>query len=281
MRREPLNSAAGTGRVCKPPPLARLFSILTVLVATTAMADINRQAIEVSQAALGGEVRDMELIDTNGEIHRLADFYGAPLVISVIYTACVHSCSVSTRHINRVVQIARNALGDASFNFLTIGFDYPVDDPDAMAHYARRHGVRDPNWHFMASRNPQELEQLMEDIGFIYQESSRGYDHTVQVTIIDQEGRVYRQVYGEIFDTPLLVEPMKDLVLGRPTPDDGLLTRVANRVRLFCTVYDAKGDRYYFDYSLFMGIFIGTVILGLAMAWLTAEIIQHRRRRKA
>ncbi len=261
--------------------LRAIAAALALLLAATAQADINREAIEVSQAALGREVRDIELIDTNSEVHRLADFYGAPLVISVIYTACVHSCSVSTQHINRVVQIARNALGDASFNFLTIGFDYPVDTPDAMKHYARRHGVRDPNWHFMASRNPDELEQLMEDVGFIYQESSRGYDHTVQVTIIDQEGRVYRQVYGEIFDTPLLVEPMKDLVLGRPSPDDGLLTRVANRVRMFCTVYDARGDRYYFDYSLFMGIFIGTVILALALGWLGMEIVHYRRRRTA
>jgi protein SCO1 len=274
----------GTCRVIQRlpgPSLSILFSLLMMLIASSAMGDINRQAIEVSQAALGNEVRDMELIDTNGEVHRLADFHGAPLVVSIIFTACVHSCSVSTRHINRVVQVARNALGDASFNFLTIGFDYPVDTPEAMAHYARRHGVRDPNWHFMASRKPEELAQLMDDVGFIYQESSRGYDHTVQVTIIDQEGRVYRQVYGEIFNTPLLVEPMKDLVLGRPSPDDGLLTRVANRVRMFCTVYDAKGDRYYFDYSLFMGIFIGTVILGLALTWLGTEVIRYRRRRPA
>lgn len=257
------------------------MAAMALAAAAMAETDIREKAIEVSQAALGNQVSDMELIDTQGESHRLEDFFGAPLVISMIYTACVHSCSVTTRHINKVVQVARNALGDESFHFLTIGFDYPVDDPDAMAHYARRHGVRDPNWHFMSSRNPEELERLMDELGFIYQPSSRGFDHTVQLSVIDQEGTVYRQVYGELFDTPLLVEPMKDLVLGRPSPDDGLLTRIGNRVRLFCTVYDAKGDRYYFDYSLFMGIFIGTVILGLALIWVGLEIRNLRRRTTA
>ncbi len=261
--------------------LQSLLAIALMLVAANAGADINRKAIEVSQAALGNRVSDIELIDTDGRIHRLEDFFGAPLVISVIYTGCVHSCSVTTRHINRVVQVARNALGDESFNFLTIGFNYPADDPEAMGHYAHRHGVRDPNWYFMSSRNPEELDQLMDELGFIYQPSARGFDHTVQVSVIDQEGIVYRQVYGELFDTPLLVEPMKDLVLGRPSPDDGLLTRIGNRVRLFCTVYDAKGDRYYFDYSLFMGIFIGTVILGVALSWLGLEIRNYRRRKSA
>lgn len=259
--------------------LPALLAPLMLLLPLLALADINRQAIEVSQAALGNQLNDMELIDINGNVHRLADFHGAPLVISIIYTACVHSCSVSTRHISRVVQIARDALGEASFNFITIGFDYPVDDPEAMAHYARRHGVRDPNWHFMASRNPDEIKQLLADTGFIYQRSARGFDHTVQVTVVDQGGRVYRQVYGEIFNTPLLVEPLKNLVLGRPSPDDGLWTRVSNRVRLFCTVYDPRGERYYFDYSLFMGIFIGAVILGLTTIWLSVEIVKLRRRR--
>jgi protein SCO1 len=195
----------------------------------------------------------------------------------MIFTACVHSCSVTTRHLNRVVQIARDALGDDSFHFLTIGFDHPVDTPEAMRQYARRHGSGNRHWEFLSSPNGEGLERLMEELGFLYQPSPRGFDHTVQVSIIDPDGKVYRQVYGEIFDTPLLVEPMKDLTLGRPSPDDGMLARMGNRIRLFCTVYDAKADRYYFDYSLFVGILIGAIFLGWAMIWLAIEI---RRRRE-
>jgi protein SCO1/2 len=38
---------------------------------------------------------------------------------------------------------------------------------------------------------------------------------------------------------------------------DGLL----DRIRLFCTVYDPRRDRYHFDYSIFVGIAIGALVL--------------------
>jgi protein SCO1/2 len=121
----------------------------------------------------------------------------------------------------------------------------------------------------------------MEQVGFVYLPSPRGFDHTVQLTILDRDGRVHRQVYGEVFPTPQLIEPLKDLVFNRPSEATGLLDRIGDRIRLFCTVYDAQGDRYMFDYSLFAGMFIGTVFLGSAIAWLLVEIRRSRRSRPA
>ena len=34
-------------------------------------------------------------------------------------------------------------------------------------------------------------------------------------------------------------------------------------MRLFCTTYDPVRDGYYFDYSLFLGVLIGAVIIFL------------------
>jgi protein SCO1 len=252
------------------------LAAIALLTAPLATAEIEQRAITVSQAALGNSISNLALVTANGEAVELHDYFGKPIAVSLIFTACVHSCSVTTRHLNRVVQIARDALGDDSFHFLTIGFDQPVDTPEAMRQYARRHGANNRHWEFLSSPNGHGLERLMAELGFLYQPSPRGFDHTVQVSIIDPDGKVYRQVYGEIFDTPLLVEPMKDLTLGRPSPDDGLMARMGNRIRLFCTVYDAKADRYYFDYSLFVGILIGATFLGWAMIWLALEI-RHRR----
>ncbi|HRQ64575.1 MAG TPA: SCO family protein [Xanthomonadaceae bacterium] len=256
----------------------------TVSVAGPAAAlhpDIQQQAIELSQAALGNRISDMAFVDSRGQSHRLSEFEGRPVAISLVFTACVHACSVTTRHIDRVAQIARAALGAESFTLLTIGFDTPVDTPEALRAYANRHGISDPNWHFLASDDAEAMARLMEELGFVSVASPRGFDHTVQLSLLDRDGILYRQVYGELFNTPLLVEPLKDLVLGRPASDDGLFTRVSNRVRLFCTVYDPKSGRYYFDYSLFAGMFIGVVFIGGVALWLLLEVRGARRRRTA
>lgn len=247
----------------------------TVSAGTT---DIERRAIELSQAALGNEVGPLYFLDQHGQSRSLDEFRGRPVLLSVIFTACVHSCQVATRHLDRLVRVARAALGADSFTVLTVGFDQPVDTPEQMASYARRYGITDPHWHFLSAPDWATVSALLDTVGFVYVPSPRGFDHTVQVSILDRDGRVYRQVYGEIFPTPQLVEPLKDLVFNRPASEAGLFGRLGDRVRLFCTIYDAQGDRYLFDYSLFAGIFIGVLVIGSSICWLLVEVRRSRRR---
>ena len=55
----------------------------------------------------------------------------------------------------------------------------------------------------------------------------------------------------------------------------GSLEQVIERIRLFCTFYDSKRDRYYFDYSFFIALTVGFAALTglgviLARAWIKA-----------
>lgn len=245
--------------------------------ARESVADSGERAIALSQAALGTRIDDLGFTDSEGRPRRLAEFRGKPVVLSLVFTGCAYACSLGTRHVDRVVREARAALGQDSFSVLSIGFDTPVDTPEAMRGFARRHGVSDPRWHFLSSADAAAMQRLMDQLGFLAQPSPRGFDHTVQLSVLDREGVLYRQVYGETFPTPMLVEPLKDLVLGRPPPEAGWLAQLGNRVRLFCTVYDPRADRYYFDYSLFVGIGIGALFLGAVMAWLWLELRRGRR----
>jgi protein SCO1 len=258
--------------------LASLSPAALARDAVESAAELQSRAIAISQAAIGNQLPALEFIDQRGERRNLAEFRGQPVLISLIFTACVHSCQVSTRHLDRMVRIARNALGPDSFTVLTIGFDQPVDTPEQMANYARRYGISDPNWHFLSSPDWHTVSALVNSLGFIYQPSPRGYDHTVKVTLLGRDGRILRQIYGEVFPTPQLVEPLKDVVFNRPPSEAGLLGQLGDRVRLFCTVYDAQGDRYIFDYSLFAGIFIGVLTIGGALAWLLVEVRRKRPR---
>ena len=172
--------------------------------------------------------------------------------------------------------LSHDRLGEDSFNVAVLGFDAYNDSPQAMAYFASKQGIDDRGW-YLLSASPDTIKALSKELGFEYYTSPNGFDHITQATVIDAEGRVYRQVYGEVFDTPLLVEPLKDLVLGRPRPNQTLLSGLIDKVHLFCTTYDPVRDAYYFDYSLFIGMFIGASIILTGIFLLVREVRQGRR----
>lgn len=246
----------------------------TALAAAPPMLDEDA-ALAISQAALGRQIDDHRFVDGDGNTVRLSQFSGKPLVINLVYTACIRSCPVIVQTLHDAVTDARGALDEDSFNVITVGFDAGTDTPDRMASFARAQGIELPNWHFL-SADGRTIEKLAAQLGFVYFASSQGFQHLSQVSVLDSQGRLYRQIYGEYFGTPFLVEPLKDLVFGR----NATATSVAgliNRLRLFCTLYDPAAQRYRFDYSVFIGLFIGLAAL-ITVASILARNLWRRRR---
>jgi protein SCO1/2 len=110
------------------------------------------------------------------------------------------------------------------------------------------------------------MARLLEDIGFRHARSGAGFDHMVQATIVDAEGRVYRQVYGQQFEPPLLVDGLKRLVTGQRAAE-ATLPAWLESVRLICTVFDPKSGRYRFDWSLVLSVAIGALCFGAVAAF--------------
>jgi protein SCO1/2 len=165
-----------------------------------------------------------------------------------------------TTHLANTVKIAREALGEDSFSVLTLGFDTPADTPERMASFARERGIELSGWHF-ASADVATVDAISRELGFVFRRTAAGFDHLAQTTVLDADGRVYAQVYGQSFDPPSLVEPLKQLVLGTPA-DARSFSGWLSGVRLFCTVYDPSSGRYRFDYSIFIALGVGLLSLG-------------------
>ena len=229
------------------------------------------RAFAVSQAAIGAGLGNHRFTDIDGRTITLDQFRGEPLVLGMIYTSCYQVCPMTTRHLAKVVQKAHDALGEDSFAVALVGFDSAVDTPPAMRYFARQQGIDGAGWHLLSGTR-DSVESLSDDLGFQYFPSSNGFDHLIQASIIDAEGRVYRQVYGQVFDTPLLVDPLIELVLGRPAPKRSLLENLGARIKLFCTTYDPARDGYYFDYSLFLGMLIGASIILVTTGFALREL---------
>jgi len=228
------------------------------------------EALRISQASIGRTLVDYEFTTADGAALTLRQLRGRPVVLSLIYTSCYHVCSGLTLRLRETVKVARDALGPESFSVVTVGFDTPNDTPERMRMYARERGATMPGWYF-ASTDAATLARLVQDVGFTYFASPKGFDHVTQTTIIDSSGRIVLQVYGEDFAPPLVVEPLKKLVWGQNL-DRRTLEGLVNSVKLFCTIYDPTSGRYRFDYSLIVNILAGSLALGIAAAGILAAM---------
>jgi protein SCO1/2 len=223
-----------------------------------------KAALALSQAAIGQDIGNYTFLDSHGKQLATESLRGKPVVVSLIYTSCYHICPTITSNLAKVVRIAREALGDDSFTVLTIGFDTPVDTPDNMRMFAAQRNIDINNWHFV-SADADTMQRLANDVSFSYFSTPKGFDHMIQATLLDAEGKVYRQIYSMAPEPPALVEPLKEILYGKQvaaTPIEGWI----NNIKLFCTVYDPTTGRYHFDYSLFIAIGMGLLMLG-GTAW--------------
>jgi protein SCO1/2 len=216
-----------------------------------------RAAFEFSQSAIGRSVGDYVLTAAGGESVSLAEYRGKPLVISLVYTSCGSICPVATQNLARAVSAARRAIGGGRFEILTVGFDARNDTPARTELFAKS---QDVDWR-VASASGETIQALLKDLGFTYAEIAGGFDHIAQTTILDGEGRVFQQVYGENFPIQMFMEPLKDAVYRTGTAWS--FRGVVDRIKFICTTFDPGVGRYRIDYGLIFGGFLGALSLVL------------------
>jgi protein SCO1/2 len=234
-----------------------------------------KEALAVSQAAIGKSVSDHSFTDRSGKSVKLSRYLGKAVVVSLIYTGCTDICPTSTQTLAQAVREAEKTLGTGKFTVLTIGFDTERDTPQAMRDYARKQRISSPDWDFL-SANHATLDALARETGFSYVASTKGFDHLAQATLLDGNGRVYRQVYGEVFEPPFFVGPLVQLVTGAPKPAETLGDWI-EKVRLLCTIYDPAAGRYRIDTTIIVEFAVGLLLTIATIAWLVRE---RRRSRK-
>lgn len=256
--------------------LSVLGALLSGVPAAANTADELERAVRVSQAAIGRSVDDWAFVDRAGRPVRMSDYRGKPLVVSFIYTGCFQVCPATTQFLRRAVQEARAALGPGSFRVISIGFNQPFDAPEALAAFARRQGIDLAEWEFLAPRTA-DVEPLLAEFGLTVKQTPSGFDHLIQATIVDADGVIYRQVYGDAFELPMFVGPLKELLSGQATRQ---LTvgNVWTKVKLYCTVYDPASGRYRLNYSLFFELFAGITFLGAVAVFVLRELRRGRLR---
>ena len=237
-------------------------------------------ALRVSQQAVGRQIGEHVLLNREGKPVALSSYRGKPLLVSFIYTGCFSICPTTTRSLQKAVNDLQKAVGPNQFNVVSVGFNQPEDSPQALKSFARQNGINNPNWDFL-SPPMASVAALAKDFGFVYAATSAGFDHVLQVSVLDAQGRIVHQVYGEKLAAGDLGEPLKMLLAGKTyQPSSTLLDNLLDRVRILCTVYDPRTGGYKVDYSLPLQIAGGITFFLVMMFFFFNEWRAGRARKK-
>jgi len=256
-----------------------LLAALTLSAAATAAdpsALDETEALRAGQAVIGNTVADHTLFDRDGRPLRLSSYRGKPLLVSFIYTGCFQVCPTQTRALHEAVQGLDAAFGARQFNVISIGFNQPFDSPAAMRAFAAQQRIDAPNWAFL-SPPAASVEPLTREFGFRYAATPAGFDHVLGVTVLDAEGRIHSQVYGDRLSAQQLGEPLRQLLGAAPLPKRLRIDDLIERVRILCTVYDPETGRYRYDTKLIFEIAGGLTFFISVGLYLLLERLRRRR----
>ena len=248
-----------------------LLPVFSFASSSSADMGLDRElALKASQAVIGTKIGDHTLLDREGKPVRLSSYRGKPLLVSFIYTGCFQVCPSTTRSLQETVQGLQKTFGTNKFNVVSIGFNQPDDSPIALKAFAAQYQINQPNWEFL-SPSMSTVEAIARDFGFVYAATPAGFDHVLQVSLLDGDGRIVRQVYGEGIPPAELGEPLKMLLSGEPFEPSMMLDGVMDRIRILCTVYDPKTGDYVVDYTLPIQIAGGVTFFILMLLFMINE----------
>lgn len=130
-------------------------------------------------------------VDAAGRDRSLAEFQGAPFVVSLVYTRCPTVCP---RTVSALTRFQREAGGRVPI--VLISLDPVHDTPEAMAGFAQSHALDPATWTLLAP-DAASLPPLASAMGVAWGPSGDGgIAHSAVVAFIDGAGRIVERRVG-------------------------------------------------------------------------------------
>ena len=139
----------------------------------------------------GHSVAPINWTDETGRVRGLSEFAGFPVIILPIYTRCPSACIAN-------VDQLKTALSDSSadprqFRVLLFSFD-ASDTPEKLAAYRSREQI--PLSWFVGTATQQNIDALLDSIGFQYGRAGKEFTHPNIVLFLDSKLRIAKWIYG-------------------------------------------------------------------------------------
>ena len=165
--------------------------LLVCLLASCATAGVGvRQAHAAGGSLL--EQLPQEWHDDRGNATRLGEFQGRRVVFTMAYASCRRICPATIAHLKRL-QSELDARGESA-EFVIVGYDAAIDDPQTWHEYRESRGLTRDNWHFLIG-TPESTAQFARRLGFGFWKYDRHVMHDYRIVVIGAGGTLEAE-YG-------------------------------------------------------------------------------------
>ena len=139
----------------------------------------------------GRSVTAINFTDETGRQRKLSEFAGFPVILLPIYTRCPAACIANVDQLKAA--LAGSSADPRQFRVLLFSFD-ASDTSGKLADYRAREKI--PLGWFVGTSNQQDIDALLESIGFQYGRAGKEFAHPNLLLFLDSKLRVAKWIYG-------------------------------------------------------------------------------------
>jgi protein SCO1/2 len=223
---------------------------------------------------------DFKFIDDHGDIVTLDKYFnqGKPVILMMGYYSCPMLCGLIMNGIVEAVNETSLKFGE-DYQIVSVSIDTTETDLLASVkkkEHLNRIGVPENHagWMFLTGSESQS-RGLAEAIGFkyYYDESKDMYAHAAVLTILTENGKISRYLYGLKYEA-------RDFRMAVLEASQGKVGNTIDRIILYCYHYDPQAGGYVIFASNVMRLG-GSLTLAILAVFLGALWYRDRRRKSA
>jgi cytochrome oxidase Cu insertion factor (SCO1/SenC/PrrC family) len=148
-------------------------------------------AVKDVSPQIGQSVAPINWTDDTGRLRALSEFAGFPVIVLPIYTRCPTACIANVDQLKTA--LSGSSADPRQFRVLLFSFD-SSDTPQKLGAYRTREKI--PLGWFVGTATQQNIDALLESIGFQYGRAGTEFTHPNVVLFLDSKLRIAKWIYG-------------------------------------------------------------------------------------
>ncbi len=129
-----------------------------------------------------------------GKPIRLSAFLGKPVIMTMVYLNCTHSCPMIIAKLKKMEKQIK-AKGFEEYQFVLVSLDFERDRPEKLKKYMKEKNLSSDHWVFLTGKNDEEVREMALVLEINYKKLDDGdYSHSNVLALLDHQGRVIGKI---------------------------------------------------------------------------------------